>query len=187
MIFSAGFPCRELSKVSQGRRGLRAGETARFEEAKILYKSLLENQTTTDSELMAVWECVQAMSIESANTISKELRELDERIEVTGIDATGTSWCRRPRLWWASFHVAKMEEEHEDRRHGIRHLHVHDELEPLENILEGDYAPRWIGQSVRRFHTFTRCRPATKEPSMPTGKATASPGALSRWASDAWR
>ena len=127
------------------------------------------------------------MTIESANTITKELRELDERVEVTGIDATGTSWCRRPRLWWTSFHGAKMEEEHEDRRHGIRHHHVHDELEPLENILEGNYALRCIGQNVRRFHTFTRCRPATQEPDMPTGKATASPGALSRWASDAWR
>ena len=187
MIFSAGFPRKELSRVNQGRRGLRAGETARFEEAKILYKSLLENQTTTDSELMAVWECMQSMTIGSANTITKELRELDERIEVTGIGATGTSWCRRPRLWRTSFRVAKMEEEHEDRRHGIRHLHVHDELEPPENILEGDYAPRWIGQSVRRLHTFTRCRPATQEPSMQTGQATASPGELSRWASDAWR
>ena len=62
---------------------------------------------------------MQSMTIGSANTITKELRELDERIEVTGIGATGTSWCRRPRLWRTSFRVAKMEEEHEDRRHGI--------------------------------------------------------------------
>ena len=33
---------------------------------------------------------MQSMTIESAKTITKELREVAERIEVTGIDATGT-------------------------------------------------------------------------------------------------
>ena len=109
VIFSAGFPCRELSRVNRGRRGLRAGETARFEEAKVLYKALIEIQTTTDPDLMAVWECVQSVTIDAATAITRELRELDERIGVTGIDATGTPCCRRLRLWWTSFHVAKIE------------------------------------------------------------------------------
>ena len=42
VLLGAGFPCRELSQVNQSRRGLDKGDTARFQEAKILFKALLD-------------------------------------------------------------------------------------------------------------------------------------------------
>ena len=59
------------------------------------------------------------------------------------------------------------------------------ELPKVETILEDGYLPRWTGE--KKFHTFTRCRPMKQEPPKPTGKATASEGALARWAQDSWR
>ena len=41
-LLGAGFPCRELSQVNQSRKGLDHGDTARFEEAKILFKAILD-------------------------------------------------------------------------------------------------------------------------------------------------
>ena len=187
VVWSAGFPCRELSRVNQARRGLRAGETARFEEAKILYQAVYKEQKSDDAQLVAIWECVQSMTLDAANSITRELQAIDDQVEVVGIDTVGVSWCRRPRFWWTNYHVCPLEGEQEDRRHGLRHLIVYSPLDPLENILEEDFAPRWIGNPIRRFHTFTRCRPSTTEPALPTGKETATPGALERWRNDAYR
>lgn len=187
VLFSAGFPCREVSSVNQDRRGLQSGETARFQEAKMLFRALHDTMRSTDVPLHCVWECVQSMTLDTCQAVTKELREIDVNIEVVGIDTAGIQWCRRARYWWTSFHVPKLPDEHEERRHGIRHVHLTGVLEPLEDILEGGYLPKWHGHELRRFHTFTRCRPSSKEPAKPTGLATATLEARARWAQDDYR
>jgi len=67
------------SSAESTRRGggLHAGEMARYLEAKVFYKSLIEVQKATDAELTCIWERVQPMTIESAMPITKALQELD--------------------------------------------------------------------------------------------------------------
>ena len=72
VLWSAGFPCRELSSVSLNRRGLKAGKTARFEEAKEIYAELQAARPLDAVWMAAVWECVQSMTDESRDQILQE-------------------------------------------------------------------------------------------------------------------
>ena len=84
VLLGAGFPCRELSQVNQSRRGLDQGDTARFQEAKILFKALLEERHPSDPQLRVVFENVQSMDVQSRDRITKELRDIDPNMECLG-------------------------------------------------------------------------------------------------------
>ena len=77
VLLGAGFPCRELSQVNQSRRGLDHGDTARFQEATILFKALLDERQTGDPELRVIFENVQSMPKDARDRITRELRDID--------------------------------------------------------------------------------------------------------------
>ena len=104
--------------MSLNCRGLRAGETARFEEARRLCGALVKNKPKEQCALWAVWECVQSMPVEARDEVLQELRGILPSFEVTGIDVRGVSWCRRPRYFWTNFFVSSFEEETEFWRQG---------------------------------------------------------------------
>ena len=134
------------------------------------------------AKLKSIWENVQSMRTEVRDRITKELRELNPSIEVVGICASGSHWCRRPRWWWCDDYVARMDDETERTESGARHLFVRLPLPPLEGILKEGWAPTWAGNASRRFGTFTRSAPMDKEPSRPKDLATASAKAKERCA-----
>ena len=125
------------------------------------------------------------MDNQSHDRITKELWDIDPNIECVGIDAVHVSLARRPRYWWTHWYVQRFGEELESSYKSVRHLAHIVELPKVETVLDDGYLPRWKGN--QKFHAFTRCRPVKQEPSKPTGKATASEGALQRWAQDSWR
>ena len=186
VVFACGFPCRELSSVNESRRGLRHGESARFFEAKALYSAILVAKPDKGL-VVAIWECVQSMLEASRFEVTDELRGVDRSIELAAMDGAHGSWCRRPRLFWTNFWVEALSEEAEHTHRGLRHVDCILPLSPLTSLIEDGYLPSWHENPVRRFHTFTRCRPSVAQPAKPRGLATASVEALVRWKEDQHR
>jgi hypothetical protein len=107
-------------------------------------------------------------------------------MELVAIDARVSHWVNRPRLWWATFFVAKRTDEMDNIDKGIRTLVPWLPMAPVETFLDPGAVVQWGGMA-RRFFTFLRPAPSEVPHRAANGLETASEEAVRRWKADAHR
>ena len=175
VLIPAGSPCQDLSALLSGRQGLQGKRSKLFYEIPRIVELCRER-----------FSCVVHFFVENVFSMSETSRKQFSAalgVEPVLVDASHFTWCRRPRLFWASWEVEAFTGE--------------------ELIDKGDYKA-WIFPNLRHeedswvdvgcvrvgsglLPTLTRALPRSLPPKDPAGLQQASGEAKARWSQDSFR
>lgn len=175
VLIPAGSPCQDLSSLLSGGQGLQGKRSKLFYEIPRIVDLCKER-----------FSCVVHFFVENVFSMTEASRKEFSAVlgvEPVLVEASYFTWCRRPRLFWASWAIVAFEGENLIDK-GDYQQWTFPDLRPE--------AESWVDEGCFRMGsdllpTLTRALPRNSPPKDPAGLAHASLEAKARWTEDRFR
>eukprot|EP00438_Fugacium_kawagutii_P036537 Skav228171 [mRNA] locus=scaffold1728:18157:20618:+ [translate_table: standard] len=175
VLVAGGSPCQDLSALLAGGQGLQGDRSGLFFEIPRIV-ALLRSRFTCRVEVLV--ENVFSMTSDNRREFSRVLQ-----CKPYLVDARFFSWCRRPRLFWISWHIEAQPGEQILDQGDFWEWTFRDLRPPVSAWVD----PGCVFEGTDWLPTLTRALPRAQPPRAPAGLASASIAAVNRWRQDQHR
>ena len=179
VLLGAGPPCQGVSGLNSDRKGaLKDERSCLFQEVPRI-RDLVKQQFKW-CPVYTIMESVASMDPADRDTMSEGIGCLP-----LFCDASGLSWCHRPRLYWCDWEIVEAEGVHLTPATTSYPLQV--QLHATSSLTEVLHSGWTKVNPAKAFPTFTTSRPRSHPGRKPAGVAQCTLEELDRWVQDQHR